>query len=306
MRSLETLIALARQRVKEVDYSATSGIPQEVFIELANEAQDHLQMAIANVYSNEFITESEISLASNDEDYTVPDRVLGNSRIVGVEYSPTGLAQDYYPIQRGTIKDRSSAPGVPSFYIYRDNEVLLNFIPNATQGKIRVSYYRELDDLDIKRATVNGTPSGAVIATSSADITSSPVNFATPPLYVCISDKFGNVMLRNGVVSSWSSPNLTLAANVSTYLVGNYSLANLANGHITFDRYTTTTSKLPDICERYLRIYMQKRILTINAANTSVEEDMELKTIENEILNSYADESRDVEEIMVLDPDIMW
>lgn len=306
MRSLETLIALARQRVKETDYSSTSGIPQEVFIELANEAQDHLQMSIANVYSNEFIADTTILLSRDDETYVIPDRVLANSRIVDVQYSPTGETRDLAPLRRGTIKDRSGASGAPSYYIHRDGTLLLNYIPSATQGSIRVAYYRELDDLDIKRGTVNGTPSGATISVTSADTTSSPVNFATPPLHICISNKFGDVMLRNGVVSSWSSPTLTLAANVSTYLLTGYALSDLAGGHITFGRYTTTTSKLSDTCERYIRIYMQKRILTINSAATSVEEDVELRTIENEILNAYADESRDVEEILVTDAEIMY
>lgn len=305
MRKIDHLLTLVRQRTKNPDYSSTSGIANEMFLEFYNQAQDRLQAVIANVYSNEFITDTEIAVTGADEDYSISDRVLANSKIVNVEFSPTGLATDYYLLERGNIRDRKTIEGSPSYYIFRDGEILLNYIPSSTQGKIRATYYRELDDLDIERGTVSGTPSGTTVATSNMDITSSPVN-ATNVIYICITDKFGNVMLRNGIVASWSSPNFTLAANVSTYLVGSYSLANLANGSITFGKYTTTFSKLSDTCERYLQTYVQKRILTLDESNTSLEEDLELKAMEEEISATYTDETRDVELIPILDDEIVW
>lgn len=305
MRKFDHQVILVRQRTKNTDYDANHGIPQQVFVELGNMAQDHLQTLIANVFSQLFITTSEISVVGSQEAYTISDRVLLSGRIIRVEYTPTGDADDYEPLERLNLLDRRPTKGTPSAYFVQNGLVFLNYIPNSSTGKIRVTYVRELDDLDVERGTVNGTPSGAVIATTSMDITSSPINI-TNSTHICISDKFGNVMLRNGVVSSWLSPNITLAANVATYLVGSYTLANLAGGSITFGTYSTTYSKLPDNCERYLLLYMQKRILTLDESNTSVEEDMELKFIETEIVKSFGDEIRDPMYIPVLDPEIMW
>jgi hypothetical protein len=189
---------------------------------------------------------------------------------------------------------------VPTQYILRDGAILLNAIPNATQGAIRVNYYRELDDLDISRGTVVGTPTTHHIVTSGMDITSLPTNITNAD-YVCINDKWGNCMLRNGLVASWSTPDISLAADVSTYLVGSYTLANLAGGFITFGAYSTTHSKLPDICERYIKVWMQKRAMSHGESNSSMEEDGELKTIELDILNQYADETNDIQEIPVID-----
>lgn len=300
MRRIDHLITLARMRTRSTDYSATRGIQQELFLEWANDAQDHLQSIIASVYSSLFRTEKIISLVGDTESYTIPDRLLGDTRIVSVEYSNESSLLTYSPLVQTIQRDRNTISGVPTQYILRDGAILLNAIPSATQGAIRVNYYRELDDLDISRGTVNGTPANAVIATTGLDITSLPTNITNAD-YICINDKWGNCMLRNGLVSSWLSPNITLAANVSTYLVGSYTLANLANGFITFGAYSTTHSKLPDICERYIKVWMQKRAMSHGESNSSMEEDGELKTIELDILNQYADETNDIREIPIID-----
>jgi hypothetical protein len=87
VRRIDHLITLARMRTRSTDYSATRGIPQELFLEWANDAQDHLQSIIASVYSSLFRTEAIISLVGSQESYTIPDRLLGDTRLVSVEYS---------------------------------------------------------------------------------------------------------------------------------------------------------------------------------------------------------------------------
>ena len=305
MRRVDHQITLIRQRTKNTDYSATHGIDNQVFIEIINQAQDHLQAGIANVYSNEFILSSEISIVADQEAYTTPDRILAASKIVSVEYSSSGNLEDYVNLSSRPQRDRMTSSGAPCFYFWRSGQVYLSPIPSTSQGKIRVTYYRELDDLDTERGTINGTPATTNLPTTGMDITSQPIN-ATNVRYLCVSDRDGNVMLRNAVVNTWASPNFTLAANVSTYLVNGYSLGDLDKGSVTFGKYTTTLSKLSDHCERYLLVATQKRIMTVDESNSSLEEDAELKQIEQGILNTYADESRDVEWIPIIDPDVMY
>lgn len=304
MRNLNSQIAITRQRTRTPDYSETvgdeHGIPQQVFIEVFNGAQGHLQTAIRNVYSQMFVTVSEVNVVANQEAYTVPYRVFMGGSIIRVRYSENGFSSDYQPLRRGSLLDRTTDTGTPSKYIVQDGQILLNCIPNVSRGKIEVTYIRSLDDLDISRGTVSGTPSGATITVSGGDDTSLPENLGNAN-YVCISDKLGNVMLRAARVSSFSTATLTLAANVSTYLVAGYALSDLAGGIITLGQHSTTTSKLPHDCERYLLTYAQKRILTIGESNTSVEEDMELKMMETEILKAFNDEVREPAEIPVLD-----
>lgn len=308
MKKFDHQVYLVRQRTKTDDWDETAGnvhgIPQSVFVELGNYAQDHLQTIIRNVYSQLFITSVEISCVNGTETYSVPDRVLLNGGIIRVEFSQNGQSEYYAPLKRAGLLERSGRKGTPSRYIVQDGAILLNYIPQSTSGKIRVTFIRELDDLDIERGRVNGTPSGSTISVTSGDEASLPLNLANST-HICISNKRGVVVLRNAEIATWSTPTLTVVGDVADYLVSGYTLSDLAGGSITIGEYTTTHSKLPDGCERYIMLYMQKRVLTIDESNTSVEEDMELKTIEAEIMKSFSDEVRDPAEIPVLDWEIM-
>jgi hypothetical protein len=96
-------------------------------------------------------------------------------------------------------------------------------------------------------------------------------------------------MLYNGLISSYTAATdvVTLAANVSTYLVTGYALADLANGYMTLGKYSTTHSKLPDTAERYINEYMNWKIFRRDSSSDSDETNMELKEIEQEIVNSF-------------------
>lgn len=321
MRRIDLLIESARERSKNSDYSVdsttgvvTSGISDDQFIEWANDAQDHLQAMILDAYPEEFIETSTITLTSGTAEYTIPDRVFINNKIISVQYSHSGNVADYERLDQLKPRDRRSVSGYPYGYIRRGNSIILVDIPNRSGALLRVEYYRELDDLDIRRAKVSGTPSGATITllgpTGSAASTVEELKISDAE-QICIVDGLGNVLLYNGVVSTSTPYNtatnvLTLAANVSTYLVSGYTLANLADKFVVLRSYSSTHSALPDNCERYIRTYMQKRALTVDESNTSVEEDVELKSIELDIIKSFAENSRDIEWFPILDEDLMW
>lgn len=304
MRSFDTLIYLARIRTKNTDYSDDNGIPQELFVEVGNEAQEHLQTAISNINSQLFIESEDVTIVAGQEAYEVTDRVFLGGKIIKVDYSSSGYDIDLYPLRRMNALDRRGTRGVPRGYLVQNNKILLNCIPDGAYGKIRITYIRQLDRIEISRGTVNGTPSGSTIATTGMDTTSLPVS-ASNVTHICVSNKYGEVLLRNAEVASWLSPNFTLVGSVASYLVGGAVAADLAGGHITFGKYTTTFSKLPDACERYLLLYMQKRILTADESQTSLEEDQDLKLMESEIVKSLSDEVRDPQLYPVLDEEIM-
>lgn len=302
MRSLDKLITLARERTNNTNYGTRSGISQNLAVQFANDAQDHLQSAIVAQHPQEFTVEQEIQVTSAQETYSIDDNVFGGGKIITIWYSPTGQQRDYYRLKPRTMFERQQQEGNdPLFYIRASGLIYLNPIPRNSSGKIKVSYYRELDWVDVVRGTVNGTPSGAVIAAQN-QITPDDIGSTE---YLCISDKHGNVMLYNGEISSYASNNITLAANVSTYLVDGYALADLASGKITLGKYSTTHSKLQDICERYLLVYLQKRLLNKQASNSSIVELDELKTIEADILVSFGQPTEDIYQIPVIDSEVM-
>lgn len=312
MRKLSTLITAARRRTKNENYEVDSttgvtrsGIPDDLFVEWANDAQDHLQAAILAAFPNEFVSEKTINIVANQEAYTISDNVFINNKLICVEYSFSGNARDYEILDQGTIRDRQTYSGYPNFYIRISGQILLNPIPKSSQGTIRVSYYRELDDLDVRRAQVNGTPSGSIITVDTMSaVEQLRVNAAE---YLSICDAHGEPLLYAAPIStSGSTTTITLTSAVSGFLVSGVALAGLDNGIVTLHKYGTTHSKLPTNCERYIKTYMQKRALTAGESNTSLEEDAELLKIEEDIIASFNDESRDIEFIPIIDEDIIY
>lgn len=285
------IITEARRDTRNTD---TNSISTEDFLRYANYAQERLYGLIQQRYSWVFTTKYEISLTAGEDEYTVPDNVYLGTRFLKVEYSPDGSVNKYSPLYPASNNYQTQTySGQPYTYHREYQTIILEPTPTATQGKIRVTYERALDRLDTRRGRVNGTPSGTTI-----DLTST--SFGAPSTadealfvenaYCCISDAFGTPMLYNGVISSYNSTTdaITLAANVSTYLVTGYALADLANGYFTLGKYSTTHSKLPDAAERYLQEYVNWKIFRRDSSNDSSETNMELKEIEQEILASYA------------------
>lgn len=310
MRSLDKQIQVARERTGNIDYSyslttgaISAGLSQDFFKEAANEAQDHLQAAILAVKADLFLEDEITQIVANTESYTLAGRVFGGTKLKSMQYAYDEDVNSYKPLPQRTLAERNTAECTePSFYIPKGNAFLLNPIPNVSQGTVRTSYFRELDDLDIRRGTVSGTPSGAVITLAASPYTYD-LNLAE---HICISDKYGNVMLYAGAVSSCVTTTLTLLANVSTYLVSGYTLANLANGYVTIGRYSTTHSKLPDMCERYILTYVQKRAYHKETHEGSLFEDSELMRMQDSILSLYAEKTEDITEVPILDSGILY
>lgn len=310
MKYIGDLITESRRDTNNTD---TTGISTEDFLRYANYAQDRLFGLILQTSPMSFQATKEISLVADQEAYTILDNVYLGERIVMVEYSPTGLTRDYYKIYEVGLSYRDNYPQPrPVNYIRQNGQVLLRPIPSAASGTIRVTYERDLDDVGTRRGQVNGTPSGTTIdlthGTFGAPSTSDEALFVKDA-YICISDGFGNVMLRNGIISSYNAGTdaITLAANASTYLVGSYTLANLADGYLTVGQYTTTHSNLKNPCERYLVAYMNWKILgrdTAGAAKSKVFE-AEVELIEKELIQSYQLPDKDEDSIQIENPDLL-
>jgi hypothetical protein len=312
LRSIEKLIAVARERSGNIDYgydkstgAITSGLTQDFFVEAAKEAQLHLQQQIIAIKADLFLTNEETSLVANTETYALSGRLFGDTKVKAIQYSADGNSINYLPLRQATFAERDSSSALaPEFYIPQANVIYLNPITTVSAGKIRTTYYRQVDDLDIRRGSISGTPSGTSIILSATNCFDYDLGLAD---YICVNNQYGDVLLYGGKISSYNSTThtLTLAANVSTYLVSGYTLANLASQYVTIGRYSTTHSKLPDVCEPYLKTYMQKRAYNRNQHTGSLFEDQELTTMRTDILSAYSEKTEDVTEVPILDPYIL-
>jgi len=307
MRRIDYLITAVRNIGKNQNFSSTEGIQDEQIIQYMNDAQDYLQSALnaGSTINKPFVTEKIISIVANQDGFSVPGRILYNKEIEQVEYSYDGQLANYRVLDKAHFINRvtNSSNFVEGYYV-RGNKIYLIPIPNVSQGNLRVMYEYNLDDLDKRRGTVsviNGLTSTTftdMVLASDADESSTP-NLSTID-YICINDKDGNVKVYNIPVGSYVTGTNTLTPAAGfTFQTGE----TFAPGDfVTFGKYSTTHSKLPDECETYLVHYAVEQLLHTDSSDDTPRESAILQRLEQGILTASRGQTAEVARI----PQVDW
>lgn len=305
MKRVDQIITKVRRRTDNEDYSDTEGLAQDEFAEFIDEAQADLQATILSEIPNcsLFDTSVDVDLVASQRAYdlaTSSYRPFGGNMVRMVEFKPTASSQDYYPLQLASLFELAVTNlNYPSAYDIRDGQVLLSPVPSSAIGNLRITYPRELDRLDIRRAQVT---SATIVTTSYTTITleADPVPdsiLEDEDYYICINDAYGNVVYYNIPVVSFDSSTRVLTLDTGV-LTANGSIS--AGDWVTFDKYSTTTSKLPDNCERYLIAYGIWKGLKRDSSVDSSEQQQELVAIKQSIIEALKTTYRDVPYIPML------
>lgn len=315
MRYIGSLIEESQRDTNNAGSSSTSGVSPEDFLRYMQNGQERLFALILQENSEKFQSQEILPLVADQESYTLTSN-LYLDRIVNVEFSTDGTVRNYVKLPEVSIVQRNTYPqSYPSAYYRQNGKVCLVPVPSQSTGSIRVTFEEALDSPTLRRGRVNGTPSGLTIdlthSTFGAPSTENEALFVEGA-YVCVSDIMGNVMMKNGIIDSYTAASdaITLTSNVSNYLVGSYALANLANGFLTVGKHTTTHSKLLGdllVAERYLIAYCNWKVFGRNAATAEKAKvfETELNGIESEILNSFKQSGKDLREVNVTNSELM-
>lgn len=296
MKSASSIITLARERTNNTTYSSNSGISQSLAVEFLNDGQSLLQTAIINQYPQEFVSEYTFNVVGNQETYALPERAFGGGRIIAIYYSNSGYDRDYERLRPRSLLERDMREcGYPLYYIRANGTVYLNPIPNSSQGTVKVLYYKELDTLDVSKGVVTSQAGSTLTFSGGHTITLADE-------YVSVCSSLGDPILYAGQIASVTATTIVLTNALTTYLVEGKVATDLVNGVVVAGKYATTHSTLPNICEKYLRTYLQKRLLTRDSDNGNITEDVELKEQLANILNTYSQPTEDVYGITILDP----
>lgn len=306
MRYIGKIVDTVRERTsndtftEDATRTTTAGISTNLILEFLNEAQEHLQASIVSLYPEEFTGQKIVSVTASTEAITVPDNVFINNKIIAVEYSHTGLVADYERLPQKTLIERDTSTAVdPSFYIRRGAELLLNPIPTTTRGTVRITYYRALDRLEVRRATISAR---TLTATQLTALTLSTTGDYATDLqsadFLCVNDKNGVVTMYNIPITSYDPSTGVVTLSAFTFASGETAAVS---DFVTIGQYTTTHSKLPWTCERYLKLYAQLRTLKKDSSDDALLEDHDLTRMEESILTAYATVDEDLHEIPILD-----
>lgn len=309
MKEVSWLILQARRMAENTDTpdgeDVTVGITDEEILQFLNDAQDRLQTLIsgANSTAKPFVVEKILATVTDQEEYDLEDRLFYNKEIELVEYSSTGAITDYVPLDFLSQFNRSNASSTPYGYYKRSGKLYLIPPPDTSVGTLRVLYERQLDDLDIRRgkiSTVTGLTSTtftSITLDSSADESSTP-NLATID-YICVCDADGVVQARNIPVLSYSTSTNILTPAATHVFSSGETIAT--DNYVTFHKWTTTHSGLPDECERYLVQYAWEQLALRDSADDLSKIKAMREDMESDIMRQFASQTGEIQFTPMLD-----
>jgi hypothetical protein len=297
MKRLEFLIEDSRRDSENETFSETAGIGDEEFIRWANAGQERIQSKIAKLSQKIFTKEETIPLIQRQEAYDLPSDTYIENRVSLVEFSNTGRDSDFFPLDQGTLRERRGFQSFaqPRFYIRRGGQLLMSPVPDSSTYKIRVTYVRRLQKLDIRRAQIDTVVTGAGNTITSLTLkTSAVIDDVALATYTQFS-----VVDKDGIQTMRSIPydSIDTGSGIVTITPG---FAFEDGETITADDYLvaypngTNQSEMPDTLERYLVEFMNMKAANKDSSNDSSFVTPDFIEMENEILTLFAEPDDDI------------
>lgn len=311
---IDYLIDDIRESTENETFDANTGLTEEEILKFINQAQYRLHSKIVSVHPQVFTEEEEFTVTANTESYTLNHNSFLGNKIIAVEFSSTGNTDDYYRLSRVSPHNRNTGfEGNPTSYFTRTGKIYLVGTPTSSTGKLRITFSRRIKTLDKRRGTVQAV----TLDSGTSTITNLEVNYVNGTTVdstelgkrtrVTVVDKYGNIKMKNILLSSISSStsyDATLDIDSSfTYESGE----TIATGdYVVSGDYTTTHSELLPEVERYLQTYAEWKVLKRDSSVDSAEALQELLGLEQDIVDSYAEVSEDIVQIPDINDDESW
>jgi hypothetical protein len=302
MRKLELLILASRRATENQEFTDTAGIQDEEFIQYFNDGQEEIHSLLNQAFPHILMASKEIQMVQGQEAYDIPEDVYLGTRIDFVEFSPNGEAQNYYPLKKGSLKERLNGLQTdPTFYIRNGSQLLMQPAPQSSNGKIRVSYQKAIPRLDIQRATVETVTLGAgnTITTLVLDDTLLlDIDALLEEGYITVTDKDGVVKMQSVPVTAISTTGVVTIAPGFAYQTGEF----IAVGDVVLrGKKSSQFSSLPDVTEKYLLEYANTRILIRDSSTDADAVGQVLLKVQNTLQTAFAEPDSDPDYVPVLD-----
>lgn len=308
MKRADLLINEVREDTENSEFTTETGVQDSTILRAFNDAQNRIMSLIQQQKPNLFQKEKVIDAVAGQEVYDLPVDVFATHMLEKVEYSSTGNAQDYYPLDYGYLKERTNTmPGIPAFYIRRSQQLLIQPKPQGA-GKIRATYIRTIPTLDKRRGKVETvvldglTNTITTLVLDPTALTTDDSQSLLAAEWFCVVDKNGTIKMAGIPLADLNTSTGAVTVDTFNYQAGE-SIA--VGDYVVTGKFTTTHSELPDIAERYLLMFAQWRVQKRDSSNDSQEANAEAKEMEADIMSTYSEQTKDVAEIPVLDTSFM-
>lgn len=268
MRLVDSLIDRIRQQSDNIQSSSTSGVDDDEIVQFVNEALDEVMPVILEHDGNTLQVETEISLVANTEAYNLPANCYGERYVEYAEYSNTGLAQDYIPIDVDGLSMRDTSDSTyPCRIMVRNGQILVNPIPSVAGGKIRLQYQSRPRGVDIRRGTVGTVNSSGgyyttIVLDNDSLLDSTELGLSS---YLCFVDSLGVPTYSNFSVASYNSGTRTITAVSSAEATADGTIA--VGNYVVLGQYTSThlEDHLGRLGEQYVIAYAAMELLRMDS-----------------------------------------
>lgn len=282
MRRLEFLMAKVRQSTDNAD---VNGISNNEIVEYFNDGQKYIETLIFknNPYADLFKGQ-EVYDANSTGFYDLPEDCYSENAISMVEgrYNLTQNNDGYSRIKPISESELSYMFG----YTIRNNRVIISGQNNIAQlQNIRITYFKQLKTLDIRRGTIGVVSPGVSIAVTLLDDTA----HLRDDHYSTVNSL--GVQVSSGIYSaSTISPLLT--SDTAGAVTGDF----LVTG-----KNATNVSELPDSCEPYLIDYVRQRIYTRNNYEDAQKQMYFTEQQKAEVISIFSKNKKDDDTIPITD-----
>lgn len=306
MKRTDELITQARILSRNsANADGTLAISDEEILQYLNDAQDRMQNLISSTknVAKIFSTQEVLTLVANQEAYSLSNRVLLNKQIEQVEFSSTGNLTDYVVLEKLNFFNRNTnTDNYPVGYIKRGGQILLQPTPSVSGGTIRVTYERELDDLDIPRGVISSIGSGTSTSFASLTLSAAANSYETTTpgwstqRYCCVVDAYGTRKAYNIPIASYDTGTNVITPTGSSFTYNTTFDSEIVAGDVAvFWEFHTTFSQLPDSCERYLIHSAAAECFHKDSSNDYENEMERVNAMEKEILAALASQTSEVQ-----------
>jgi hypothetical protein len=287
MKRLEYLITQVRNSTDNKD---VNGIATSEIVGYFNDAQRYITTIIFknNPYADLFKVQVELPAVASGE-YILPDDCYSTNALSMVEarFADTSNNKGYSRIKPIMESEFSYIVG----YITRDNKVLISGQNDVAQlNTVRITYFKQLPTLDIRRGTI-----GTVIANTSFAVSGLSTEIFTMDDYFSTVDAQGDQVVKGIYSASTTSP---LATSDTTGIVSGQFLVS--------GRNACNKSLLPDVCETYLLDYVRQRIYTRNNYEDANKQMYFTELQQNDILSIFSKNKKDDDTITVTDVEFLF
>jgi hypothetical protein len=197
-------------------------------------------MFLVNDENDLFISDFIFQLVPGQDEYPLPPHIYAKSSIDNLAVSfLNGLSNTYLPLKKVSRKQQGFTFG----YFVREDKIVLTPRPTSPLN-MKMAYVRKLPTMGLRGATVSSTTPTTIVVTNYI------AGFEGLSDQISIVDKNG-VILVSGLDFTFNG--------TDTFTVA--TSAGIPNGSFVISGfYASSHSQLPDECEKYLIIALERMI----------------------------------------------